>query len=114
MGTKYSIENTKYPYQGSIDKSYRTNSFIKFIFNLAILFVLMVFKKYDFVDISIRTISKKDQRKESKRLDIRDVMERLDDMSPVTISADKITTGTITSDGIDNYYGFGKKLGEEE
>jgi len=30
----------------------------------------MVFKKYDIVDISIRTVSKKDQRKESERLDI--------------------------------------------
>jgi len=67
MGTKYSIENTKYPYQGSIDKSYRTNSFIKFIFNLVILFVLMVFKKYDIVDISIRVISKKDKKKETDR-----------------------------------------------
>jgi len=70
MGSKYIIKMTKYPYRGFFDKSYGTNSFIKFIFNLAILFVLMVFKKYDIVDISIRTVSKKDQRKESERLDI--------------------------------------------
>jgi len=69
MGTKYRIEMTKYPYQGNIDKSYNTNSFIKFIFNLVILFVLMVFKKYDIVNIAIRTISKKDQRKETERHD---------------------------------------------
>ena len=69
MGNKYSIKMTKYPYRGIFDKSYGTNSFIKFIFNLVILFVLMVFKKYDIVDASIRTISKKDQRKETERLD---------------------------------------------
>jgi len=67
MGNRYYIQMTKYPYQGSIDKTYRTNSFIKFIFKLLILFVLMVFKKYDIVDITIRTISKKDQREETNR-----------------------------------------------
>ena len=65
MGNKYSIGMTKYPYQGSIDKSYSTNSFIKFIFNLVILFALIVFKKYDIVDIAIRTVSKKDVKKET-------------------------------------------------
>ena len=103
MGTKYSIEMTKYPYQGVIDKSYRTNSFIKFIFKLLMLFVLMVFKKYDIANIAIRTISKKDEKKESDRHDT--IMRRGRNkytIPTITITAEKIKTELITSIGMDN------------
>ena len=104
MGTKYRIEMTKYPYQGNIDKSYNTNSFIKFIFNLVILFVLMVFKKYDIVDISIRVISKKDKKKETERHDtiMRGGRRNKYTIPTTTINADKIKTDLITSISIDN------------
>lgn len=52
MGTKYAIYASKYPYDGKVKVSYRTDSFISFIWHL----LKFQRKGYDIIDVAYRNI----------------------------------------------------------
>lgn len=52
MGTKYAIYASRYPYDGKVKASYRTDSFISFIWHL----LKFQCQGYDIIDVAYRNV----------------------------------------------------------